>query len=379
MRVLIYLISIFLVLTNLKAGYNLKEGPVRFTATVTVREQGAALDHSPLSELNIYGDKIVFEVSLKSGTSDYTNIFLYYRKTGETDYKRKEFYPKISPGISNYTGRAVISPDEYDEAGIEYYIVALPYTNTIEEWKFKSQSSPQKISFVLKKSIHFTSWNTILKLEDGNPDDGECKIESTGDITIEFSQITNLDSLPSNGSKNVKSKKPVIAYKIEPLYRNINSFLDLSLLYMDIDQDGRVDNSNFSEKDLAIYWYDGFTWRLVGGNINEEENLISSRVYNTGIYGIFPVTSRSLEECKPEEHIITLDNNGVNDFLNFTGLTGNFEIRIFNIRGELIKVIKDLPYWDGRDDDGKLVPSGVYFYIVKKDGKEIKGTFIIAK
>jgi len=378
MRVLIFFISIFLVLTNLKAGYNLKEKCI-FTATATVRKQGSALDHSPLSELNIFGDKIVFEVSLKSGTSDYTNIFLYYRKTGETDYKRKKFYPKISPGIPSYTGRAVILPDEYDGAGIEYYIVALPYTNAIDEWKFKSQSSPQKISFVLKKSIHFTSWNTTLKLEDGNPDDGECKIESNGDITIEFSQITNLDSLPSNSLKNTKSKKPVIAYKIEHLYRNVNSFLDLSLLYMDIDQDGRVDNSNFSEKELAIYWYDGFTWRLVGGNINEEENLISSRVYNTGIYGIFPVTSRSLEECKPEEHIITLDNNGINDFLNFTGLIGNFEIRIFNIRGELIKVIKDLPYWDGRDDDGKLVPSGVYFYIVKKDGKEIKGTFIIAK
>ena len=69
------------------------------------------------------------------------------------------------------------------------------------------------------------------------------------------------------------------------------------------------------------------------------------------------------------------------------GLGDDFEIRIYDITGRLVKIINQAspsgPRWDGVDDLGNLVESGVYIYQFKADVggtmKLISGTIAVAK
>ena len=67
--------------------------------------------------------------------------------------------------------------------------------------------------------------------------------------------------------------------------------------------------------------------------------------------------------------------------------SGNVEVTIFNIKGQLIKKLVDefqlagtyKTTWDGKDDKGKEVASGLYFYRVKFGNSIISKRMILMK
>lgn len=56
--------------------------------------------------------------------------------------------------------------------------------------------------------------------------------------------------------------------------------------------------------------------------------------------------------------------------VTFAHLPFGAEIKIFTTSGELIKELDSTNQWDGRNQSGKYVASGVYLYVVKAEGKE---------
>jgi flagellar hook assembly protein FlgD len=54
-------------------------------------------------------------------------------------------------------------------------------------------------------------------------------------------------------------------------------------------------------------------------------------------------------------------------------------VKIYDITGRLIRTIENTDRWDGRDDDGNIVESGIYIYQFKKAGQRISGTIIVVK
>ena len=75
------------------------------------------------------------------------------------------------------------------------------------------------------------------------------------------------------------------------------------------------------------------------------------------------------EITKPTQTVITPNGDNVNDVLIFPGLKENFEIKIFDSSGHLIKTIDDTNQWDGTDGSGKIVENGIYIYQCKVNGK----------
>ncbi|MDD5067065.1 MAG: gliding motility-associated C-terminal domain-containing protein [bacterium] len=82
---------------------------------------------------------------------------------------------------------------------------------------------------------------------------------------------------------------------------------------------------------------------------------------------------------KPDQKILTPNDDGVNDTLNFTGLVSGFEINIYDLKGLLIKKITEDKFWDGKDKDNKVMENGIYIYQVKNNGQKIEGTVLIVK
>ncbi len=363
----------------LNAGYNVDKSAV-FSASVFVKEKSGQFIHTPISRYNIVNDQIVLKVNF-TGTSKYTNIILHYRIGGESAYKEVEFQPKIKTNISSYEGIAIIPANEVTDKGIEYYIESKSVSSNVDEWMFKTALSPQQVLYFSSENIKYSK-PVEIELKDGNIYDGVCKLKidnyDSGD-TISFSQINDISSLPANNNKGVLNDKPIAAYKIEPSDKMLTTPAGLSLLYFDINQDGYEDIGKFKESVLQIYRYDGFEWCNLGGEVDNVANIIKLDIYSFGIFGIFPVESKESMDYRPKERILTLDGNGQNDYLIFNGLRGEYEIRIIDISGRLVRLIKNLPYWDGKDSDGNTVPSGVYMYELKKDSKIIKGIFVVAK
>lgn len=78
-------------------------------------------------------------------------------------------------------------------------------------------------------------------------------------------------------------------------------------------------------------------------------------------------------------NVFTPDGDGINDYFRFE--TKNIDavfVQVFGRNGHVYFESSDVDFrWDGRDQQGKLLPAGVYFYQYKaldSSGKEYKGT-----
>jgi len=140
--------------------------------------------------------------------------------------------------------------------------------------------------------------------------------------------------------------------------------------------------SSEDEDKLRVYYWDGYDWRYVGGVVDKTAKTVSCNITHFSVYGLFPVVV--LPSYKPLEKIITpVLKDGINDVATFDGLiTENVNIKIFDITGRLVRdieVLKEGNIWDGKDESGNIVESGVYIYQFEFNGKKYSGTIVVAK
>ncbi|MQY53522.1 MAG: hypothetical protein GH154_03895, partial [Firmicutes bacterium] len=185
--------------------------------------------------------------------------------------------------------------------------------------------------------------------------------------------------------------KPVAVYNFTEEGLRFKKLVTMNLLYFDLDNNGKPEDwegkeTEFNESQLACYWWDGITWRPMGGKVDKDRNIVTVKVSHFSYYGIFKVRPMGISEYRPKERIITPAYvDGKNDVAYFSGLSGQTTtIRIYDITGKKIRTIDGEPYeWDGKDEDGNIVESGVYIYQFKANvnGKKrlVNGTIAVAK
>lgn len=89
---------------------------------------------------------------------------------------------------------------------------------------------------------------------------------------------------------------------------------------------------------------------------------------------------QSLTGVKPNP--FTPNQDGINDDVcfNFENIDRAGSVTIFNFRGKKIRLLENKRRWDGTDNNGNLLPPGVYLYLVKIDDKhEAKGTITLVR
>ncbi|HOS46994.1 MAG TPA: PKD domain-containing protein [Bacteroidia bacterium] len=80
------------------------------------------------------------------------------------------------------------------------------------------------------------------------------------------------------------------------------------------------------------------------------------------------------------------NEDGTNDFLEMSGFNfGEFDFKVYNRMGQLMKESTNNPLWDGKDRNGNLLPEGVYVYTIKlrenlkKRPHEYQGTITLIR
>ncbi len=328
--------------------------------------------------INILGDKIVIYADIYN-EKKIEKVHFYYKKRDEKAFKEEIFLPDTI----HYYMKGEISASECNESGFEYYI-------SVESKGIVTNSKTNSIFYKKEVSKLITDKGGTITLVDGNVEDGEAELyfppnSIINDINIKFYQERGYNIISSKGI--VAGEEPLMVYKIEPEI-NFNSPVSLKLLYFDLNNNGKIERINGVETDinentLAICWWDGFEWRYLGGDIDTINNTISVKINHSLIAGIFSIPELKEDFFRPEERIITLNNDGINDCLYFGGNKDLIEkIYIYDIKGKIVKKVSNLK-WDGKDNNGEEVESGVYIYqmIVNYNNKKsiISGTFIIVK
>jgi hypothetical protein len=243
-----------------------------------------------------------------------------------------------------------------------------------------------------------------LVLSNGNSNYGNTSLTIPQGALSSPATIT-ISQLDSNSSSNARQgpayhagntpdimdNKPVAIYDFSPEALHFNSQVSISLLFLADSKDvirfpdGKV-FPGVKKSDLKVYWWDGFDWRILGGRLDEKLNTLTVRADSLGKYAIFFTPPPNASDYRPLEKIITPNGDDKNPYASFGNLNGqDYSIDIFDIRGHKVKTIttSSLPRWDGTDDGGRVVESGVYLYQFKADvngsSKLISGTIVVAK
>ena len=154
------------------------------------------------------------------------------------------------------------------------------------------------------------------------------------------------------------------------------------------DTNGRVLGVNADPGDLGIYFLDEKGGALAGGQwlpftrstLDSTLHTLSGTAAHLSTFALFPNGMIGSAQLRPAARIITPNGDGINDTASFNGLTSGDEIRIFDIRGRRIKAIRSAPWeWNGTDDSGAIVESGVYIYQYTSQGERTSGIIGVAK
>lgn len=223
-------------------------------------------------------------------------------------------------------------------------------------------------------------------LADGNPEDGETSLDIPAGLLQTPTQIT-IDEIPADSPFIPGGlDRPIRVYRLES-NPPVRGGMQLSLLYPDFEypvgQDGQVDGMNLAENQIGIVWWDGFKWRRLGGRSNANANTLSVKIGFFNFMAIVPAAPITAAERRPPQKIITPNGDASNEAAEFTfgDLTETVRVEIFDVTGHRVRTISSngSASWDGRDDDGSVVESGVYIYQYSVGGERISGVVAVAK
>ncbi|MDI6641779.1 MAG: gliding motility-associated C-terminal domain-containing protein, partial [Elusimicrobiota bacterium] len=344
------------------------------------------ISHQPIEKIGLIGNKIVIAATVTDNFQVESAKFHY--KINNSSWQIKEM--NLQGTQYNKTASVIFLPEEITSECTMYYAIEASDGYNTKWWK--SKDSPQKMN-ITRTTVFSKVIEGEFSVPDGNPEDGsvslsipEKAITTPIDITVTL-RNTDDTNIP-DGNRAAGSKRPVAVYDFGPEGFVFKKPITMSLLYFDLDSDGKVDGTDIDEKELGVFWWDGFCWRYVGGKVDTEKNVVTAKITHFSLYGVFPVKPLSADDYRPKENIITpacVDT--FNDFATFDGLFDEFEINIYDITGrKVITINQDSPSgpkWDGKDEFGNIVESGIYIYQfrAKADGrlKLISGTIAVAK
>jgi len=211
-----------------------------------------------------------------------------------------------------------------------------------------------------------------FSVPDGNPEDGVVRVRlAQGTIGVpEFTieQGTLYDSL--------------ISFTLGPALTPVDRPFDLTLMYLDTDNDGILDGTGVPATTLAVHYRDPATnaWRYIGGVVDTSTDAvtgktISVRVNRFGIYGLRAGGAPVEDTPGPDRRFLTPGGSGV----AFSASVR--EVMVTTVNGVAVVGLRreggSRIVWDGRAHDGSPVESGLYLCRMTMDDDTVKYTSIV--
>ena len=162
--------------------------------------------------------------------------------------------------------------------------------------------------------------------------------------------------------------------------------INISLPYLDNNHDGIVDNANLAEASLKILQLRNNRWEIIeDSQVDTERNIVSAQV---NAFTTFMLAGAKV--IASIDNIISYPNPWYPEKdtyakITFIPLNSQPKIYIYNIAGELVRTLHDgqeinstpqgymEALWNGKNNSGDNVASGIYLYLVKCNKGEKTG------
>jgi len=183
-----------------------------------------------------------------------------------------------------------------------------------------------------------------------------------------------------------------VAYNLEPNDLVFQELVTLIISYteadLDPDQDGIPD---YAETNLVLFYLENGQWVNAGEvTVDPVNNTLSVNVNHLGIYriGIDNRATAAVVEGYWTGNPFRADQ-GTSLVLSLPG-AGSLTLKIYDLAGDLVRTVTENQNvgatgwislrWDGKNDFGEYVGSGIYIYVLKFNDKvEIKKTLGVIK
>ena len=302
-----------------------------------------------------------------------------YRKKGETNFlSRPMSLARQSDNPLKWKAAVPFSNGELSMENYEYYINA-------EDGYTRSFLGNKEAPLPFQVVDEFAEFSQNIKAAGASKMADPCA-RAGGAPDIVFppgslsrdTQIT-MKKVASQSMVAPDGKAAVSAFQFGPKGLQFNRPVTLIFRFPDADQDGIVDGTSIPEKDLKIAWLDGSDLVSMGGRVDSVLNTVEAEIWHFSIYGLFPGGSLPANSVRPKQTILTPNGDQQNDSAQF-GISGEFEISIYNVQGKRIRKLSNINIWDGRMDDGGLAVTGAYIYQVHSSqlDKPMSGTIAVA-
>ncbi|MFH1378845.1 MAG: Ig-like domain-containing protein [bacterium] len=163
---------------------------------------------------------------------------------------------------------------------------------------------------------------------------------------------------------------------------------EITLAYSDADNDGIVDGTSppVSEETLSMYRLDidAKIWEKIGGTVDAAHKTITAQTNRLTVFVLMGSIYDDVNEAYAYPVPFKPNADPLHAQITFTRLTPGSTIKIFTVSGEKVRELhadysgSDV-LWDTRNDAGKKVVSGVYFYYISTSSSHKKGKLVIIR
>jgi len=145
---------------------------------------------------------------------------------------------------------------------------------------------------------------------------------------------------------------------------------------------------NLESSRLMIYYYDGVQWMPIGGEVDQEGQIVWADV---GHFSLYAIREAGGDEFKIGPNPFTPNNDGINDSVVFNLINDSGDkvsIYIYKLNGSLIRRLNDGEEmnsnvielsWDGTDHDNDMCEDGLYIYKIIVGKRHYSGIVVLAK
>jgi hypothetical protein len=319
--------------------------------------QSAAVPFTRGSNNNLVGDAIIPVSDVSRIPPGGSLQYLFFAQQGASgtlrDGKGQSAAPALSAIVSKNLNNNGFSPFQTT--------ITNPFCRAIDSSGARVGSS----------GLSATDGKTAVALAPGT-------VPSPGTLCIQVND-------PSLWPSGPHGAKAAAVYTITLQNTTLASPAQLVLNYPS-DPAGKVLGSGADPTLLGIYWLDNTNgafptgdWRpLSQASVDTTLHTVTGTTGHFSTFGLFLAGTIGTSDLRPVERIITPNGDGVNDVAHFGA--GIDEIHIFDVRGRRVRTIPGaVAQWDGTDDNGKVVESGVYIYQYTSQGDRVSGVIGVAK
>ncbi len=372
-----------------------------FISVKLIGSTNISIRHNPITSFSYPGRNILFSATAVASNCSVAKIQILYRAAGEYDFTTNTM--QTNTGSSNYT--FTLTNSSLTKKNLEYFFLAEDnFGNYYRQPEESSGYYLIKISSKVEGIITPDSPGSVI-LADDVPDDSKQtalivdkdSVFSSAYFGIEYFPYDTIEITVRNDNQTVYNNEfltdnilPVAMYDF---YRADSGLkqkfafrkkVTLYMRYFDEDNDGIVDATSYDENKLKLFYWDNVKWRYIESSIDTVNNVCIVKTEHLNRFAIF-YTDRNITELNKRSKI--LDYVANSSFSPFDGEVvifgikndiSEYKVTIYNFYGKKIRVLTTNS-WDGRDENGNIVDSGIYIYKIADGSNSITGMLNIIK